>query len=83
MPPGKLKLETPISHVRLVCCLLGKQSAGYPGTCLRAGRHSLPAPQDAPCSRVCWGHKKVRVWGGRLRVLDLGVGEATKKREGV
>lgn len=60
----------------------GKAVCRLPRNLLTRGQAQSPSAPGRPCSRVCWGHKKVRVWGGRLRVLDLGVGEATKKREG-
>lgn len=48
MPPGKLKLEKSISHVRQVYVLLGKRYHRYPGARSRAGRRSISTLQGFP-----------------------------------
>lgn len=88
MPPGKLKLEKSISHVRQVCFLLGKRYHRYPGACSRAGRRSISTLQGFPARSsflfVCvLNCRRVRVWRGSLSRVALEVEEGTEKRAGL
>lgn len=88
MPPGKLKLEKSISHVRQVCFLLGKRYHRYPGARSRAGRRSISTLQGFPARSsflfVCFLNcRRVRVWRGCLSGVGLEVEEGTEKRAGL
>lgn len=91
MPPGKLKLEKSISHVRQICFLLGKRYQRYLGARSRAGRRNI-----SKRSRVCFpagsgflfvclflNCGRVRVWRGCLSGVGLEVEEGTEKGAGL